>query len=145
MNISVDLLQKFNSLKAGKVFYGELAKDGSTHAAVVVTIHDGMVNYYCFTSQELTIKRYTQTDPLASVKLTEMEARNIFPDSSKSTYIYCGKSNWGRIPEEDFLKKLSTGVFTLKSEVSCELFEKIKSAIKNSKTMTPKLLKVLGI
>lgn len=48
MNISVDLLQKFNSLKAGKVFYGELAKDGSTHAAVVVTIHNGMVNYYCF-------------------------------------------------------------------------------------------------
>lgn len=145
MNISVDLLQKFNSLKAGKVFYGELAKDGSTHAAVVVTIHDGMVNYYCFTSQELTIKRYKQTDPLASVKLTEMEARNIFPDSLKTTYIYCGKSNWGRMPEEDFLKKLSTGVFTLKSKVSCELFEKIKSAIKNSKTMTPKLLKVLGI
>ena len=145
MNISVELLQKFNSLKAGKVFYGELAKDGSTHAAVVVTIHNGIVNYYCFTSQELTIKRYNQSDPLASVKLTEMEARNIFPDSLKTTYIYCGKSNWGRMPEEDFLKKLSTGVFTLKSKVSCELFEKIKSAIKNSKTMTPKLLKVLGI
>ena len=145
MNISVDLLQKFNSLKAGKVFYGELAKDGSTHAAVVVTIHNGMVNYYCFTSQELTIKRYKQTDPLASVKLTEMEARNIFPDSLKTTYIYCGKSNWGRMPEEDFLKKLSTGVFFFFLKVSCELFEKINSAIKNSKTMTPKLLKVLGI
>lgn len=145
MNIPVELLQKFQSLKAGKVFYGELAKDGSPHAAVVVTIHNEMVNYYCFTSQELTIKRYNQSDPLASVRLSEAEARNIFLDSSKTTYIYCGKSNWGRIPEDEFLKKLSTGVFSLKSEISVELFEKIKSAVKNSKTMTPKLIKVLGI
>ena len=145
MKIPVELLQKFQSLKAGKVFYGELAKDGSPHAAVVVTIHNGMVNYYCFTSQELTIKRYNQSDPLASVRLSEAEARSIFPDSSKTTYIYCGKSNWGRIPEDEFLKKLSTGVFSLKSEISVELFEKIKSAVKNSKTMTPKLIKVLGI
>ena len=128
-----------------KVFYGEFAKDGSPHAAVVVTIHNGMVNYFCFTSQELTIKRYNQTDPLVSITLTEDEARNIFPNSTKTTYIYCGKSNWGRIPEEEFLKKLSNGVFTLKTEVSTDLFERIKIAVKSSKTMTPKLLKILGL
>ncbi len=56
-----------------------------------------------------------------------------------------GKSNWGRIPEEEFLKKLSNGVFTLKTEVSTDLFERIKIAVKSSKTMTPKLLKILGL
>ena len=145
MNIPVELLQKYNGLKAGKVFYGEFAKDGSPHAAVVVTIHDGMVNYFCFTSQKLTIKRYNQTDPLASITLTDEEARNIFPDSVKTTYIYCGKSNWGRIPEEGFFRKLSSGVFNLKTEVSADLFERIKSAIKSSKTMTPKLIELLGL
>lgn len=79
MSISVDLLQKFNSLKAGKVFYGELAKDGSTHAAVVVTIHKGMVNYYCFTSQELTIKRYKQTDPLDKCKTYRNGSKKYIP------------------------------------------------------------------
>ena len=94
MNIPADLLQKFNGLKAGKVYYGELAKDGSPHAAVVVTIHNGMVNYFCFTSQGLTIKRYKEYDPSASLTLSEDESKNIFQNSSKTTYIYCGKSNW---------------------------------------------------
>lgn len=145
MNIPVELLQKYNGLKAGKVFYGEFAKDGSPHAAVVVTIHDGMVNYFCFTSQKLTIKRYSQTDPLASITLTDDEARNIFPNSAKSTYIYCGRSNWGMIPEEEFLRKLSSGVFILKTEVSADLCERIKFAIKSSKTMTPKLIDMMGL
>lgn len=109
MNIPVELLHRFNALKAGKVFYGELARDGSPYAAVVVAIHNGMVHYYCFTSQELTIKRYNQTDPLASVTLSDEEARTVFTCSSKTTYIYCGKSNWGRLPEEEFLKKTFNG------------------------------------
>ena len=57
MNISPELLQKFNTLKAGKVYYGEFAKDSSEHAAIVVTVHNEIVHYFCFTSQELTVKR----------------------------------------------------------------------------------------
>ena len=145
MNFPVELLQKYSGLKSGKVFYGEFAKDGSFHAAIVVTIHSGMVNYFCFTSQELTIKRYNHTDPLATITLTEDETRNIFPDSTKTTYIYCGKSNWGRLPEEDFLKNLSDGIFTLRTEISSNLLIKIKNAIKNSKTMSEKSLKDMGL
>lgn len=73
MTISPELLQKFSTLKAGKVYYGEFAGDSSEHAAVVVTVHKGMVNYFCFTSQELTVKRYAQKEPLAAVTLTKTE------------------------------------------------------------------------
>lgn len=145
MNISPDLIQKFDSLKSGKVYYGELAKDSSEHAAVVVSVFNGMVNYFCFTSQELTIKRYTDKDPKASVTLAREETNLFFPNSEKATYIYCGRSNLGQVSESEFLEKLSSGQFVLKCELPADLFERIKNAIKSSKTMTPKLLAQIGL
>ena len=55
MTVSPELLQKFNALKAGKVYYGEFARDSSDHAAVVVAISNKKVHYFCFTSQEEVI------------------------------------------------------------------------------------------
>ena len=145
MNISPELLQKFNTLKAGKVYYGEFAKDSSEHAAIVVTVHNEIVHYFCFTSQELTVKRYTQKDPLASVSLTKDESDLIFGAGSKQTYIYCGRNNWGHLYEKEFLQFLSSGRITLKAELPSDLFERIKTAIKSSKTMTKTILDEIGL
>lgn len=144
MTISPELLQKFSTLKSGKVYYGEFAKDSSEHAAVVVSVHNGTVHYFCFTSQELTVKRYTQKDPLASVTLTKTEADLIFGEQSKQTFIYCGRSNWGQLYEKEFLQLLSNGSIKLKAELPPDLFERIKNAIRSSKTMTKTILNEIG-
>lgn len=145
MRISEELLQKFGSLRAGKVYYGEFARDESSHAAVIVTVHNSMVHYFCFTSQEITIKRYTKNDPLASVSLTSEESDLFFKASGKRTFIYCGRSNWGQMSESAFLEGLSSGKITLRAELPAPLFERIKSAIRNSKTMTKPLLEEIGL
>ncbi len=145
MNISPELLQRFNCLKVGKVYYGDFAKDGSSHAAVVVTIHNGMVHYFCFTSQELTISRYVRKDPNAGIALSKAESDLFFAGSNKQTFIYCGRSNWGQISEKTFLEYLSIGKVTLKAELPAELFNRIKDAIRNSKTMTADMLEEIGL
>lgn len=91
MNISPELLKIFDSLKAGKVYYGDFARDGSSHAAVVISVYKGMVNYFCFTSQEQTIRRYLRNDPLAGVSLTEEESGLFFRmEESRRSYIVVG-------------------------------------------------------
>lgn len=145
MTISPELLQKFNMLKADKFYYGEFAKNSSEHAAVVVTVHNGTVHYFCFTSQELTVKRYSQKDPLAAVILNKSEFDLIFGGQSKQTYIYCGRSNLGHLSENEFIKLLSSGKIKLKVELPETLFERIKNAIKNSKTMTKSILDEIGL
>lgn len=145
MKIPEELLRSFEALKAGKVYYGEFARDESSHAAVVISIRDSVVHYFCFTSQELTIKRYARNDPLACVPLTREEADLFFKDSRKQTFIYCGRSNWGRISEQAFLKGLSDGRILLKAELPMPLFERIKAAICSSKTMTKVMLEEMGL
>ena len=46
MNIPVEILKTFNGLKSGKVYYGDLAKNNSSHAAVVVAVLDDVVHYF---------------------------------------------------------------------------------------------------
>ena len=145
MKISPELLAKFELLKAGKVYYGDFAKDSSSHAAVVVTIHNDFVNFFCFTSQTITIERFKQKDPKATLELTKQEADLFFPNSEKDTYIYCGRSNWGKYSQTEFLELLSKGQISLKAELPDDLFMRIKKAIRESKTMTPNLIKDIGL
>ncbi|MBQ6567368.1 MAG: hypothetical protein IJR93_08025 [Treponema sp.] len=145
MNISPELLKIFDSLKAGKVYYGDFARDGSSHAAVVISVYKGMVNYFCFTSQEQTIRRYLRNDPLAGVSLTEEESGLFFPNGGKQTFIYCGRSNWGQLLEKTFLEYLSTGKITLRAELPEELFTRIKNALRNSRTLTQSNLLEIGL
>lgn len=135
----------FECLKSGKVYYGDLAKNDSSHAAVVVTILNGVVHYFCFTSQQETVKRYVSKDPDAGVKLSDEERTLIFPESEKETFIYCGRANWCKKSETDFLQQLSTSQITLRAELPNSLFEKIKNAIKSSETFSVIQLKEMGL
>ena len=93
----------------------------------------------------MTVKRYSQKDPLAAVILNKSESDLIFGGQSKQTYIYCGRSNWGHLSENEFIKLLSSGKIKLKVELPETLFERIKNAIKNSKTMTKSILDEIGL
>lgn len=145
MNIPVEILKTFNGLKSGKVYYGDLAKNNSSHAAVVVAVLDDVVHYFCFTSQQETVKRYVLKDPEAGIKLSDEERKIIFPESEKDTFIYCGRANWCKKSEKEFLQLLSTSQITLRAELPAALFEKIKNAIRSSETFSVIQLKEMGL
>ena len=110
MQFSFDVLKAYYKIECGSVYGGEIfAKDGSPHKAVVfyVSKETDCVYTFCITSQEKTIKRFEQIDCKASVvKLPEELVKELYNDDD-SSWIYCGKSNIGIIPVDNFIKALS--------------------------------------
>lgn len=145
MKIQSDLLERFSSIQVGKIYYGALAKDESDHAAVIFYKTDKIVNYFCITSEERTVKFFRKKDPLAVVELDEELIKTVFKETAKPSWIYCGQSNLGYISYTDFIKKLSEGQITFETEMDKETFDKVITAIKNSKTFSKQQKQIWGI
>lgn len=88
MQISSDILEKYNLLKEGKVYYGEFAKDSSFHAAVVITKYKDRLNCFCITSSKSYIDSVSKFDKSAVVKLPETLVEQIFMEQKKELYIF---------------------------------------------------------
>lgn len=93
MQISSELLEKFNLLREGKVYYGEFTKDTSFHAAVVITMYNDRLNCFCITSSASYIKSVSKIDKAAVIPLPKELVSRIFIEQQKESWIYCGRAN----------------------------------------------------
>ena len=145
MQIAPEILEKFNFLKEGKVYYGEFARDTSFHAAVVITMHDERLNCYCISSSKAYIESVSKFDKSAVVKVPETLVSQIFKEYQKDSWIYCGKANLKTIEKTDFLALLSTNKISFREEVSADFLAKLKKAVKSSITYSKQMLVELGL
>ncbi|MBD5434638.1 MAG: hypothetical protein HDR35_10175 [Treponema sp.] len=145
MQIAVGILEKFNSLKEGKVYYGEFARDTSLHAAVVITMHNDRLNCYCISSSKSFIDSVSKYDEKAVVRVSDLLVDRIFSEQHKESWIYCGKANLKKISRKDFLDMLSKGSISFREEVSDNFLAELKDAVRNSVTYSKKDLEELGL
>lgn len=145
MRIAVDILEKFNSLKEGKVYYGEFARDTSFHAAVVITMHNDRLNCYCISSSKSFIDSVSKYDEKAVVKLSDVLVGKIFSEQRKESWIYCGKANLRTISRKDFLDMLSKRKISFREEIAEDFLSELKNAIRSSVTYSKRDLENLGL
>lgn len=145
MQISPEVLKKFDHLKEGKVYYGEFAKDASFHAAVVITMYKDRLNCFCITSSKIYIDSVLKNDKEAVVKVPESLVNRIFTEKQKESWIYCGKANLKSIGKDDFLDLLSKNKISFKDEVSPDFLQELRIAARNSKTYSRQMLSELGL
>lgn len=144
MQISSEILKKFNLLKEGKVYYGEFAKDSSFHAAVVITMYKDRLNCFCITSSKSYIDSVSKIDKSAVVSVPKSLVDRIFTEQQKDSWIYCGKANLKTINKNDFLALLSKNKISFKDEVPEEFLAQLKIAVKSSITYSKQMLSELG-
>lgn len=145
MLVPENLIDKFGLVKKKNSYYGAFAKDGTDHVAIVVSIYNNTVHYFCITSSEDFINARLLSDPDAVVSLEMKETVIFFPNDTKKDWIYCGAMNWGQMPLDDFKRQLATGIINYINGVPDDLFEKIIDAIKASDTYSEEDLTTMGI
>lgn len=145
MTITPELIEQFNLIRVGGVYYGAFAKDQSDHAAIVAAIYEDFVHYFSITSSKDFIDSRKVFDPKAVVELEEAETRLFFPDNPKDDWIYCGSANWQIKSINDFMNDLSNGVIKVLPNAPEKLFKRVINAIKESITYSTEELKKMGI
>lgn len=145
MIITPELIEQFNLIRVGGVYYGAFAKDETDHAAIIAAIHEETVHYFSITSSKDFIDSRKHFDPNAVVELQESETKLFFPDNPKDDWIYCGSANWQTKKFEDFKQDLAKGVIKVLPEAPKSLFERVIKAIKESITYSNEELKKMGI
>jgi hypothetical protein len=147
MQIPLEILKKQYHIECGKAYRGAFAKDGSKHVAVVIVVHENDVYYFSITSQEGTISSFKTKDCEAAVVQLSSSEQSLFwhsdPNAPKNSYIYCGKANLGQMKQDDFLTGLANRSITVETACTDSLFDRIKTATKNSKLYSPHDLKLL--
>lgn len=145
IKICPELLEKYESLKAGKVYYGEFAKDTSLHGGVVLSVVDGIVHVFCITSSERFIQSQRIYDPQSIVEVPSDIVNEVFSEQQKPSWVYCGKANHSVYSEKEFLSLLSEGKIAFKCTADDSFFEKVKNAVRNSVTYTSYDLSSMGV
>ena len=145
MIITPELIEQFNLIRVGGVYYGAFAKDESDHAAIIAAIHEETVHYFSITSSKDFIDSRKHFDPNAVVELLESETKLYFPENPKDDWIYCGSANWQTKQFEDFKQDLTKGVIKVLPNAPKSLFERVIKAIKESITYSSEELKKMGL
>lgn len=141
MTITPELIEQFNLVRVGGVYYGAFAKDETDHAA----IHDDTVHYFSITSSKDFIDSRKVFDPKAVVELEAAETKLFFPDNPKDDWIYCGSANWQTKEFEIFKQDLADGIIRVLPNAPTALFERVIKGIKESITYSNDELKKMGI
>ena len=128
MQIAASIIEKFNLLKEGKVYYGEFAKDTSFHAAVVITMHKDRLNCFCISSSKTFIDSVLKFDGAAVVKVPDELVRKIFTEPRKGSWIYCGRANLKSMAKKEFLDLLAKNRISFKGEVPEAFLAELKAA-----------------
>jgi len=145
MTITPELIQQFNLIRVGGVYYGAFAKDETDHAAIIAAIHDKDVHYFSITSSKDFIESRKLFDPNAVVELEEKETKLFFPDNPKHDWIYCGSANWQIKSFDVFMQELSGGSIKVLQNAPEALFERVIKAIKESITYSKDELQKMGL
>ena len=148
MQFSFEFLKNHYKIECGSVYGGEIfAKDGSPHKAVVfyVSKETDCVYTFCITSQEKTIRRFEQIDCKASVVELPFDVIKELYNDDKSSWIYCGKSNIGKIPLDDFINALAEHRIKPYKKLNETLFSEIVLATHASITYSDDDLIEIGL
>lgn len=148
MQFSFELLKKYYKIESAAIYGGEIfAKDGSPDKAVVfyVSKETDCVYTFCITSQEKTIRRFEQIDCKASVVELPYDVVKELYNDDKPSWIYCGKSNIGKIPLDDFIKALSEKQIKPYKKLQDSLFSEIVLATRSSITYSDDDLIEIGL
>lgn len=143
MQIPYNILLGNYSIEEGKVYFGNLALDGSPHCAIVAKVINGEVHYFCFTSREEKINIRRKNDPLAVLDIDDTVAKLLFPLDTKKTFLYCGRMNWQKKSVEEFMKMIADGTAEFRYKIEDDLYSEIKNAINSSVTLSKAEKKLL--
>ena len=145
MTITPELIEQFNLIRVGGVYYGAFAKDESDHAAIIAAIHEDTVHYFSITSSKDFIDSRKIFDSKAVVELEESETKLFFPDNPKDDWIYCGSANWQIKSFESFKQDLANGIIKVLPNAPKSLYERVIKGIKESVTYSNDELRKMGI
>ncbi len=145
MTITPELIEQFNLIRVGGVYYGAFAKDETDHAAIIAAIHEDKVHYFSITSSKDFIDSRKIFDPNAVVELKKTETELFFPDNPKDDWIYCGSANWQKKDLENFKQDLAKGIIRILPNAPKSLYERVIKGIKESITYSNDELKKMGI
>lgn len=145
MTITPELIEQFNLIRVGGVYYGAFAKDETDHAAIIAAIHENNVHYFSITSSKDFIESRKLFDSKAVVELEEKETELFFPDNPKHDWIYCGSANWQTKSFEVFKQDLAEGNIKVLQTAPKALIERVIKGIKESITYSNDELKKMGL
>jgi len=150
--MSAEMWRKECPIEKGKAYRGYLAKNKEKeHIAIIVCIMSNHVYWFCISSSKSFYKKMQISDPCALVELSKEERLLYWKEEELEdiSYIFCGLN--GLCPGDrdapmklnDFYRNLEEENIILKPTCPPGLFARIRKAISESETLSPRDIALL--